>query len=902
MRRFFQLCALFLVCVSAVWAGPQSQIGPYTVEVTTDPGVIPVGKAQLQLKVTANGQPVEGAQITTLTKMPTMDMGEREQPARPMETPGLYQAPAAFSMGGAYEVNLQISGPQGEAKGAIALSTGQNTASSSGNGVPLWQWLLGVAVVLAAAFTFYRMRVTGQQFNAKAVFNRQVLGGLALLGAMFMVAVYAVNNFRRDGSMTPIEAQAMEMDMPAPEGALPVELAPVKRGEVSDTVRYTGQAVGFLEQDVYPRVQGTLETMPFYAGDKVKKGQILARLDTSQIAPQAAEKEAAVGVAQGNATVARSEARGAQNAVGQAQAQLDAKTSAVAEARSDEQKARAMLNQKRGALAEAQKLTTRSRAAVVQAQGELRGARAQLSEAQSDADAARAEQASAQSDVSSAQAQIAEARAAVTAAQADLDYWTTEIARMKVLVREGAVSREEFQREQAQFENAGAKLKQAQARVTQVQATVNGANAKVSRAAAMIRSAQAKARGSQAAIDANQARIDAAQADQGAAAARVVQARADVESARADIEGADARIGRAQADVAAQNSQIKQTQSQADAARGRIAQAQAGTKQAQAAAESASATLGYAEIRAQLDGVVTQRVISPGTLVTPGQMILKIAQINPIRLQANVAESDLARIEVGSPVTIKTKAKKSLQARVSSVAPAVDAQSRTGLVEVVVDNPDATFLPGQYVDMEITTGQVFGALTVPSRALRYRTAPTGGAVSTGDDAYIWVAQAVTGTEQMTAQRVPVVIKSDNGQSAAIVGDVKADAQVVVSPAQNLSNGMTIMAADMAPDGDKMTMASTEKPAANIQKISVALTEKGYQPATLNLKADVPAQLTFTRKTDATCGTEVQFPDFNIRKKLPLNQPVTISFTPKKSGTLAFGCGMDMMIRGKLVVK
>ena len=134
--------------------------------------------------------------------------------------------------------------------------TGQNTASSSGNGVSLWQWLVGLAVILAAAFTIYRMRVTGQQFNAKAVFNRQVLGGLALLGAMFMVAGYAVNHFRRDGSMTPIEAQAMEMDMPAPEGALPVELASVKRGEVSDSVRYTGQAVGFLEQDGLPARAG----------------------------------------------------------------------------------------------------------------------------------------------------------------------------------------------------------------------------------------------------------------------------------------------------------------------------------------------------------------------------------------------------------------------------------------------------------------------------------------------------------------------------------------------------------------------------------------------------------------------------------------------------------------------
>lgn len=915
MRRFIQLCALLLLCASAVWAGPQSKIGPYTVEVTTDPGVIPVGKAQLQLKVTANGQPVEGARISTLTKMPAMDMGEREQPARALETPGLYQAPAAFAMGGAYDVSLKISGPQGEASGVISLSTGQNTATSSGGG-SRWQWLVGLAAIGAAAFVFYRMKRTGQSFNARGVFNRQVLGGLALLGAMFMVAVYAVNHFRRNGSMTPVEAQAMEMNMPAPEGALPVELASVKRGGVNDSVRYTGQAVGFLEQDVYPRVQGTLETMPFYAGDKVKKGQILARLDTSQIAPLAAEKQAAVGVAQNNTAVTRLEAQGAQSAVGQAQSQLDAKTSAVTEARSDERKTRAMLNQKRGALAEAQNMTTRSRAAVTQAQGELRGARAQLGEAQSDADAARAEQNGAQSDVTATQARIADAQAQLTAARADLEYWTKEIARMKVLVREGAVSREEFQREQAQFENAQAKVKQAQAGVTQAQANVSGAQSKVGRSAAMIRSAQAKARGAQAAIESNQARIDAAQADQGAAAARVTQARAEVQSAGEEIGAAGARIQGAQADVAAQNSQLKQTQAAADAARGRIAQAQAGTEQAQAAAQGASATLGYAEVRAQLDGVVTQRLIGPGTLVTPGQSILKIAQINPIRLQANVAESDLKLIAVGAPVMVKASAdaKKSVMARVTSIAPAVDPQSRTGLVEAVVDNPDAKFTPGEYVVMQITTGQVFGALTVPSRAVRYRTTPSGGTVSTSDDAYVWVAQPVAGTSQMTAQRVPVKVQSDNGQSAAIVGDIKEGAQVITSPAQSLTNGMTIMPAEKAgvvmASTDKMKgtgmtgtgMKGTDAPTAKVQKVSVALTESGYQPATLNLRANVPAQLTFTRKTDATCGTEVQFPDFNIRKKLPLNQPVTISFTPNKSGTLAFGCGMNMMVRGKMVVQ
>ena len=87
----------------------------------------------------------------------------------------------------------------------------------------------------------------------------------------------------------------------------------------------------------------------------------------------------------------------------------------------------------------------------------------------------------------------------------------------------------------------------------------------------------------------------------------------------------------------------------------------------------------------------------------------------------------------------------------------------------------------------------------------------------------------------------------------------------------------------------------------VQTASVAVTEKGYEPASLDLKKGVPARLTFTRKTDSTCGTEVVLPDYKINQKLPLNKPVVVSFTPEKSGTFAFTCGMNML-KGQVVVK
>ena len=87
----------------------------------------------------------------------------------------------------------------------------------------------------------------------------------------------------------------------------------------------------------------------------------------------------------------------------------------------------------------------------------------------------------------------------------------------------------------------------------------------------------------------------------------------------------------------------------------------------------------------------------------------------------------------------------------------------------------------------------------------------------------------------------------------------------------------------------------------IQKVTVALTEKGYETTSLKLRRGIPAQVTFVRKVSATCGTQIVIADYSIKRALPLNEPVLVEFTPKKSGTFAFTCGMGML-RGYLIVR
>jgi plastocyanin domain-containing protein len=66
-----------------------------------------------------------------------------------------------------------------------------------------------------------------------------------------------------------------------------------------------------------------------------------------------------------------------------------------------------------------------------------------------------------------------------------------------------------------------------------------------------------------------------------------------------------------------------------------------------------------------------------------------------------------------------------------------------------------------------------------------------------------------------------------------------------------------------------------------QTATVEVTDKGFEPSSLKLKAGATAKVTFVRKTDATCAKEVVIKEYKINRKLPLNELVTVEFTPRR---------------------
>lgn len=93
-----------------------------------------------------------------------------------------------------------------------------------------------------------------------------------------------------------------------------------------------------------------------------------------------------------------------------------------------------------------------------------------------------------------------------------------------------------------------------------------------------------------------------------------------------------------------------------------------------------------------------------------------------------------------------------------------------------------------------------------------------------------------------------------------------------------------------------------EPSKGGKRVSMEVTGDGFVPANVTLKAGEPVTFVVTRKTDETCATDLLIDGTDIKVALPLDKPVEIAWTPAKAGKVKFGCAMDMMIGGVLLVE
>jgi RND family efflux transporter MFP subunit len=258
----------------------------------------------------------------------------------------------------------------------------------------------------------------------------------------------------------------------------------------------------------------------------------------------------------------------------------------------------------------------------------------------------------------------------------------------------------------------------------------------------------------------------------------VTDERAQAASANAALVAAQNKVGSLRAQVTAMSTKIDDVQANVELMRAQSTAAVEQSRRADSIAQSQAISAGYRTIVAPDNGIIVKRLVDPGTYVQAGTVIARIASIGKLRIQANVAQSDLAGIAPGALLEARFADGKIVRGRVSSVTPVADTVSRTGTVEAIVDNPSPTLIPGGYIDVTIEARRRGspGGLLVPSAAI----------IGSADDASVWAD--VNGT----SHRVQVTIVHDDGSTATVTSDdLNARSKVVVVGAGTLQEGQSI---------------------------------------------------------------------------------------------------------------
>ncbi|MCC7145446.1 MAG: efflux RND transporter periplasmic adaptor subunit [Phycisphaeraceae bacterium] len=162
--------------------------------------------------------------------------------------------------------------------------------------------------------------------------------------------------------------------------------------------------------------------------------------------------------------------------------------------------------------------------------------------------------------------------------------------------------------------------------------------------------------------------------------------KAKFQQAQAAIAAAEARRAQAALDEQRLAQLLKShaaNQHEYDTAATKLRSADADLRQAQETANEVQAMLDYATVRATMDGVVVDKKIDVGDMVTPGQVLLTLFDPTRMQLVASVRESLAHRLAVGQTIGVQVDVLDKLcSGTVSEVVPEAQSASRSFQVKV----------------------------------------------------------------------------------------------------------------------------------------------------------------------------------------------------------------------------
>jgi membrane fusion protein (multidrug efflux system) len=191
---------------------------------------------------------------------------------------------------------------------------------------------------------------------------------------------------------------------------------------------------------------------------------------------------------------------------------------------------------------------------------------------------------------------------------------------------------------------------------------------------------------------------------------------------------------------------------------------------ARAALELSQARLAKTDVKAPFSGILGLRRVSPGDYVTPGQDMVNLEDIDPIKVDFRIPERFLSSLSTGQSIRVRVDAfpERAFKGEVYAIDPQVDPAGRSIAIRARIDNLDRVLRPGLFARVRLIVDLRPDALVIPEQAL----------VPRGEQRYVF--RVVDGkavlTEVRIGQRregeVEIVAGLSQGETVIIAGQLK----------------------------------------------------------------------------------------------------------------------------------
>jgi membrane fusion protein (multidrug efflux system) len=196
--------------------------------------------------------------------------------------------------------------------------------------------------------------------------------------------------------------------------------------------------------------------------------------------------------------------------------------------------------------------------------------------------------------------------------------------------------------------------------------------------------------------------------------------------------------------------------------------------------DGVSTMQGYLRIYAPFDGMIIQRNVSPGALVSPGkatdQPMLILQDIHEMRLTVSIPEDYVDKVDLKQPVTFTFNALpgQSQTARISRSANSLGSMQQEA-IEIDVANKNGHLKPGMYAEVNIPMLSGAKSLLVPNAAiLRSTEHEYVVAVRDGKAVLVNIKEGLAGTD-----------------ATEVFGDLKSNDQIISHPTDEIKQGDVI---------------------------------------------------------------------------------------------------------------